>query len=285
MADMSQGNASVLINGDSTRCLDFADRGLQYGDGIFSTVSVRNGIPLFLSRHLARLQTDALSLSIPFPDIRVLTDEAYRLCAHHPESVLKIMLTRGMGGRGYRFIEQGKATRILCSHPKPDYPEEIWKKGVKARVCDLRLGINPRLAGIKHLNRLEQVLARAEWIDDDISEGLLMDHEGFLVEGVMSNVFLAREGFLRTPLLDRCGVAGVMRGLVLEAARELGLTVEESRLRLDEAIGADELFLTNSVIGVWPVRALDDKQFPVGEITRLLAERIHAMAGEEPKCA
>lgn len=283
MAALTQGSVSVLINGEDTCCLDVADRGLQYGDGVFTTLTVSQGVPLFLSRHLQRLQTDSSRLGIPFPGCAVLLAEVRRLSFLHPQGILKIMLTRGAGGRGYRSLESGMGTRILSVHPMPDYPAELKEQGVKVRLCTLRLGLNPRLGGIKHLNRLEQVLARAEWQDEDVREGLLLDYEGFLVEGVMSNVFLIREGRLRTPLLDRCGVAGVMRGLVLEAARDLGIAVEEARLLPEEAVDADGIFLTNSVIGIWPVCALDGKAFPVGGCIRQLARRIDAIGVEELK--
>ncbi len=278
---ISEGSPTAIVNGENTRFLDIADRGLQYGDGIFTTLSVQEGVAIFLDRHLARLQADAMRLNIPFPGHAVLTEEVLRIGDIHPRCVLKIMLTRGAGGRGYRCLEQSYGTRILSAHPKPDYPKSIRESGVQARFCDIRLGLNPRLAGIKHLNRLEQVLARAEWGDEGIREGLMLDHEGFLVEGVMSNVFLARDGLLRTPLLERCGVAGVMRGLVLESAPLLGLAVEEARILTEEALSADEIFLTNSVIGLWPVSLLDGKKFPVGSITRLLTRRIDDMAARE----
>jgi 4-amino-4-deoxychorismate lyase len=281
MAAIPQTSVSSLINGEAQLCLDVADRGLHYGEGVFTTLAVRRGVPLFLSRHLARLEADAARLGLPFPGVAILAEESRRLAACHPDSVLKIILTGGAGGRGYRRPEQGLGTRILAAHPLPVYPPDIKQQGVKARVCGLRLGLNPRLAGIKHLNRLEQVLARAEWGDDGIREGLLLDYEGFLVEGVMSNVFLVSAGRLRTPLLDRCGVAGVMRGLVLAASRDTGLPVEEARIPLAEALSADEIFLSNSVIGLWPVSGLEGRTFPVGAITRLLADKIDAWADAE----
>lgn len=281
MTAITQDSVSVLINGEATRCLDFADRGLHYGDGVFTTLMVAHGSPLFLSRHLGRLQADAFRLGIPFPGRLVLLEEVGLLASLHPHCVLKIILTRGAGGRGYRYQESGAGTRLLSAHPLPDYPLELKSRGVRARFCGLRLGINPRLAGIKHLNRLEQILARAEWQDEDIREGLLLDYEGFLVEGVMSNVFLVCEGRLRTPLLDRCGVAGVMRGLVLEAARDMGFQAEEARLLPEDALGADGVFLTNSVIGIWPVYALEDKAFTIGTAIQQLASRIEAMAAED----
>jgi 4-amino-4-deoxychorismate lyase len=281
MSVVSDGLPTVMINGEITRFLNSADRGLHYGDGVFTTLSVLGGVPVFLSRHLARLQADAGRLNIPFPGHSVLTDEARRISGLHTESVLKITLTHGAGGRGYRRSERNIGTRIIGVHPKPNYPESITEEGVEARVCEIRLGFNSRLAGSKHLNRLEQVLARAEWDDEHIREGLMLDYEGFLIEGVMSNVFLVRDGVLLTPLLDRCGVSGVMRGLVLDAARELGLQVVQARILPEEAMNADELFLTNSVIGLWPVCLLDGKKIPLGSMSRLLSLHITRMAASD----
>ncbi|MDD5034779.1 MAG: aminodeoxychorismate lyase [Methylococcaceae bacterium] len=273
--------ASALIDGEAKRCVDFADRGLQYGDGIFSTLPLVAGFPLLLGRHLDRLQRDAGRLKIPFPDRSNLLQEALRLASFNPEGVLKILLTRGVGGRGYRLPQRGETTRILSVHPRPGYPDETRTRGVRVRWCELRLGINPRLAGIKHLNRLEQVLARAEWDDERILEGLMRDEEGFLVEGVMSNVFLVQGGRLLTPLIDRCGVAGVMRALVMELARQAGLAVEETRILPRQAWEAEELFLTNSVNGIWPVCGLEEKPFEPGAITRMLSRRLEALIGSE----
>jgi len=274
-------SVSAFVNGEDTRCLDVGDRGLHYGDGVFTTLRVVRGVPVFLSQHLRRLQTDAKRLGIHFPDQPTMLGEIHRLSSANPQSVLKIMLTRGFGGRGYRVPAIAKTTRILSAHPLPDYPPDLNRIGIKARFCALRLGLNPCLAGIKHLNRLEQILARSEWEDGDIREGLMLDYEGFLVEGVMSNVFLVRDGRLRTPLLDRCGVAGVMRGLVIEEAKALGIEAEELRLLPADVFDADEVFVTNSVIGIWPVCELDGKPLPLGEHTRQLARRIEALADAE----
>ena len=277
-ADVEIELPSVMVNGENTRLLDIADRGLSYGDGVFTTLCMQQGIPLFLDRHLARLQGDASRLSIPFPGLEVLSAEARKLAALNPEGILKIILTRGIGGRGYRCPQQPKGTRILSVHPKPDHPPANQASGVRARFCATRLGFNPRLAGIKHLNRLEQVIARAEWEDDGIGEGLLLDQDGSVVEGIASNVFLVCGGALRTPLLDRCGVAGTMRKLVMEAAQGLGITVEQARIPPEAALTADEIFVTNSVIGLWPVNQLNGKRFSVGGTTRLLARRIQQLS-------
>jgi 4-amino-4-deoxychorismate lyase len=128
--------------------------------------------------------------------------------------------------------------------------------GAVLRVCDLRLGLQPRLAGIKHLNRLENVLARAEWSDPAIHEGLLLDQDGWVISGCMSNLFVVRAGELHTPCLARCGVAGVTRARLMRLAAEAGMRVQEVDLDLAALLAADELFLTNSLIGLWPVARL-----------------------------
>jgi 4-amino-4-deoxychorismate lyase len=259
---------TMLVNGEPICRVEASDRGVQYGDGVFTTLPVRSGIPVFLGFHLDRLERDCLRLAIPFPNRELLIREACLLCASWSEAVLKIQITRGSGGRGYRPPDEAVPTRVLGIHPPPDYPPELAREGVAVRFCRTRLGINPALAGLKHMNRLEQILARAEWPLGEIREGLMLDAEGQVTEGTMTNLFLVKDGRIATPSLDRCGVAGVMRALVMEGAAQLGRAVEERRIGPDELDGADELFLTNSVIGVWPVRHLEQRAYPVGPLTR-----------------
>ncbi|CAL1239627.1 aminodeoxychorismate lyase [Candidatus Methylocalor cossyra] len=271
----------ALVNGDPTSRVEVWDRGFQYGDGVFTTLRVRSGIPLFLDHHLARLERDCRRLALPFPNTPGLIREVRSLCEIWPEGVLKVLLTRGGGGRGYRCPDRVQGTRVLSMHPVPDYPPTIYEHGVEVRFCHTRLGINPSLAGIKHLNRLEQVLARAEWSGTDIHEGLMLDVEGWVVEGTMTNLFLVLGETLHTPLLDRCGVAGVMRSLVLKAAAELGLPSQERRLRPEDLEAAEELFLTNSVIGIWPVRRLAAKTYRIGPVTREISRWVAKKIQEE----
>jgi len=259
---------TTLVNGQPTRCVDVADRGFQYGDGTFTTVAVRQGIPLFWPLHLARLDRDCRKLLIPFPGGACLEPDMRTLCTAQPEGVLKIQISRGIGGRGYRVPEPARVTRVLSMHPLPDYPPELWTNGVEARLCESRLSINPGLAGIKHMNRLEQILARAEWSAEEIREGIMLDAEGYVAEGTMSNVFLVKNGLLFTPKIDRCGVAGVMRSLAIAAALENGVAVAESRVTLEELYAADEVFLTNCVIGLWPVNRCEARTYGVGPVTR-----------------
>jgi len=259
-----------LLNGERRHCIDASDRGFHYGDGLFETFEVLDGKPLFFERHCQRLQQGCQALLIPCPDFDVLRAEAWALAGDSRRAVLKLIVTRGSGGRGYRQPQPISPTRLFSLHPHPAYPETWQNQGIDLRLCHKRLALNPDLARIKHLNRLEQVLARAEWSDDDIQEGLMLDAEGFVVEGTMSNVFIVKQGEILTPCLDRCGIAGIVRGLLFDAAESLALTLRETRLTLDDVHDADELFLSNAVIGLWPVKRFEQRRFDVGPVTRRL---------------
>jgi 4-amino-4-deoxychorismate lyase len=233
---------------------------LHYGDGVFETLAVLDGEPLLWDRHCARLKQGCERLGIPAPDQTTLRAEADELCAQAGRVVLKIIITRGPGGRGYRPPELPDPTRILSLHPYPGYPTDLSIQGVSIRLCATRLGRNPALAGIKHCNRLEQVLARREWADPAIAEGVMLDTEGQVVEGTMSNIFMIYKDILLTPSLENCGVSGVVRGLVLELAVAHKVRSEVREIGLEELRKADEVFLTNSVIGIWPVSRLMDQR-------------------------
>jgi 4-amino-4-deoxychorismate lyase len=270
----------VLINGRATDAISSLDRGLWYGDGVFETIAVQDGRPRFWLRHLARLTAGCGRLGIPRPEGQCLLDEALKLIPDVDRGVLRIIVTRGCGGRGYRPAGTAPPTRVMQLHPWPDYPERCRVSGVRVRLCRLRLGQNPALAGIKHLNRLEQVLARAEWDDPAIMEGLLLDGEGRLVEGTMSNLFLIRDGVLMTPDLNRCGVAGVLRTVVMELAVGVSMPLRVGAFGLDDLGEADEVFLTNSLIGIWPVIAIEKRAYPKGDLTHRLQELLADLASD-----
>lgn len=259
---------TTLINGVPATCIDVHDRGFHYGDGLFETFAVSNGGPALWDRHMQRLQLGCQRLNFPAIDPALLWGEAMSLLSGNAisgsggvaQGVLKIIVTRGGGGRGYRapspssVLATGGATRILALYPWPDYPAAFWSEGVTVRVCATRLGWCPALAGIKHLNRLEQVLARSEWDDASVPEGLMLDIQGNVIEGTMTNLFVVRHGQLLTPDVSQCGVAGVMRSWILAWARVAGIPSAVTAVTLDMVSSADEVFLCNSVIGLWPVR-------------------------------
>jgi len=244
---------SIWINGRRGTVIDCRDRGLQYGDGLFETMRVRRRRIRLLELHFERLAEGCRRLGI---DIRVaeLEREAAARARQCMDGVLKLILTRGRGERGYRPTGKERYTRVLSLHALP--PSLALPKPVRVRLCHTRLGLNPDLAGLKTLNRLESVLARAEWRDERIWEGLMRDVEGTVVCGTMSNVFLRRGSTLMTPALDRCGIAGVMRRWVLEQAKELRLRVWQGRLPVEAFRDAEEVFMTNAVAGVVPVGRL-----------------------------
>lgn len=268
----------VSINGQAEAALPATDRGLVYGDGLFETMRlVRGAVPL-LSRHLARLETSCkrLEIAVEMEQLRAEIDRFLdSLPPAEDSGVIKLIVTRGAGGRGYRAPADSRPTRILIRQPAPDYPAAWWSEGVAVRYCDMRMGANPRLAGMKHLNRLEQVLARMEWSDEDIAEGLMSDAKGRLVEGISTNLFVVSGGRLLTPAIESCGVAGVMRQFILdEAVPQLGISAEVKNCERAVVIAAQEIFLCNAVIGVWPVRKLGDKAWSVGAVTRRIQAHV-----------
>lgn len=262
----------VLINGQEADCLPVGDRGLLYGDGIFSTAGISRGRLELWPRHRARLASACERLGIALPD--PLDAEAEALAAGVERGVLRLTLTRGAGVRGYAPPPDAHPTRILALYPWPAHPEELAEQGVAIRVCETRLAIQPALAGLKTLNRLEQVLARSEWSDPGIREGLMLDTEGRVVEGTFTNLFWCRGGQLFTPALARCGIAGVMRAEILALAGEFDLSVAVGDFELDAVFAADEVFLCNSLIRIWPVSRLANRTWPVGPWTRRLQQAL-----------
>jgi 4-amino-4-deoxychorismate lyase len=261
--------------------VDPCDRGLQYGDGLFETMALVDGRVRRLELHMARLEEGCARLGIAFPGKEAVLSDISQLAAHPVAGtgrrVVKIIVTRGAGGRGYRG-EDGKSTRIASVHAWPDTPTDWASQGVVIRLCALTLADQPILAGLKHLNRLEQVLARREWHDELIAEGLLRNPRGHVVCGTMSNLFAASAGRLLTPRLDRSGVAGTVRAWILEWARRAAVPCEEIELNVEDLLRADEVFLTNAIVGLWPVTRLDDRQWPgqwpVGPLARRLLEAL-----------
>ena len=266
---------SILVNGHSLSQVSILDRGFQFGDGLFETIRISSGLPQYWQQHINRLFSGCDRLGIPGPDKNLLQSEAMALCENIEEGVLKIIVTRGSGGRGYTLPAEINATRVLACFPLPDYPAEYWNDGVALKICETRLGMNPSLAGIKHLNRLEQILARAELNDANYQEGLMLDTENNVIEGTMTNLFCVRDGELLTPDLSRCGVKGIIRDQVIKAAKEMGIDMHETTITLQALYNSDEIFICNSVIHIWPVRQLDAHEFMIGPITQRVTQQLN----------
>ncbi len=264
----------VAVPGASVPVLE---RGLHYGDGLFETIACTDGQPQLLERHLRRLSQGCERLGLDAGDGATLMREVRELASSSSRAIIKLLLVRGAAlARGYALAGGERSRRIALRYAWPAEETAGQEEGLRVRLAKLRLGENPALAGIKHCNRLEQVLARREWTDPRIAEALMFSSSGALVSGTMSNVFLVRGSKLLTPLIDRCGVEGVMRGLVLEIAAAAGLAAQQCRLDAADLAAAEELFLTNALTGIRPVRELEGARRARGPVTRDLQARLAA---------
>lgn len=256
----------MLVNGDGDARIAANDRGLLYGDGLFETILFADGVAPLWARHMARLARGCTRLSLPPPEADVLAREAAKAVEGMPRAIVRITLTRGSGARGYVLPQNAECTRIVAAFDPPFIPSDWYVRGIRVRFGELRLAMQPQLAGIKHLNRLEQVLARAEWNDPEMVEALLFDERDHLISATAANVFIARGGKLMTPALDRCGVAGVAREVVLAHHPD----AEVREIDREELMQADEIFLSSSVRGILPVRELAGHVFQPGVFARAM---------------
>ncbi|MDG1642693.1 aminodeoxychorismate lyase [Klebsiella huaxiensis] len=260
-----------MINGTESETLAVNDRGVQFGDGCFTTARIIGGRVQFLPAHLARLQTTCERLLITFSDWKVLAEEMQRLAQPCQEGVLKVMITRGAGGRGYSTVGCTNPTRILSVSPYPAHYARWREEGVSVSLSPMQLGRNPSLAGLKHLNRLEQVLIRSHLEQMDADEALVLDSEGWLTECCAANVFW-RKGFdVFTPRLDQAGVNGIMRQHILATLAPSPFRVVEVTTRPDALREADEVLICNALMPLVPVRRWDDTCWSARELYHFLA--------------
>ena len=265
----------TLIDGQAAAPDWLADRACQFGDGLFETVAVVSGRPCLWRAHLARLAEGCRRLRLPAPDAGLLRREVSDLCRGQDRAVLKLLWSAGRSARGYRRPPAAQGQRVLQLHPwaGPDY-----RRGWRVRLCSHRHGDNPTLAGIKHLNRLDQVLARAEW-DQEHDEGIMLDQSGQAVSGTMSNLFLQRGDELLTPPVARAGIEGVVRALLIDCADQAGERVRIEPIGPADLYAADGLYLSNSLIGVVRVAGFEDRDYdpavPVPASVMLARELCH----------
>jgi 4-amino-4-deoxychorismate lyase len=249
-----------LVDGVPGDLVSIRDRGMQYGDGLFETMRCEHGRLRWFERHLARLTLGCERLGLAAPDGALLRAEAQFLAGSAPRALVKVMLTRGVAtARGYRPAGDERGTRIVSAHDWPAAGSEEFRVG----LSDVGLGINPAIAGIKHLNRLEQVLAQRAAGQLGLHEVLMATAAGEVVCGSMSNLFVWRDDVLLTPPVDQCGVAGVMRSLVFDAAARLGLAVRVEPLPAAALASARAMFVTNIRLGVQPVHWYEGRRLAV----------------------
>jgi 4-amino-4-deoxychorismate lyase len=251
-------NTPTWINGCATDQLTSADRGLQYGDGLFETITCIDGRPRWLALHLQRLRRGCERLQLPFADFEALGAEIAAMAIDAGRCIVKLILTRGPARRrGYRPDGSESPTRILTRHEWP--VEAASVTDFRVGISSVRLGMNPLLAGLKHLNRLEQVMAQSAMRDAPLEEVLMLSSAGQVIGGSMSNVFFADDSGLFTPALEDCGVAGIMRQLVCQAAMAAGTAVQVRAVDPRELPRVREAFVTNVRWGVQSITALDGR--------------------------
>ncbi|MBX2850095.1 MAG: aminodeoxychorismate lyase [Acidiferrobacterales bacterium] len=266
---MQQIPPTSWVNGVAEGQISIFDRGLMYGQSLFETmVCEQQGVLLF-EAHLDRLQRGCNTLGIDL-NITLLKDEISAAAEHVSNTaVLRASVTMGEGGRGYKNPDQPKPNRIVSLHEYPDYPTAYYHDGIELGVADMRLAAQPYLAGLKHGNRLEQLIARAQW-QVDWQEALLLDMQDNLIEATQSNVFIVVDGELLTPDLSQSGVAGVMRNFILQNSKEIGVDCRIVPLSIADIESADEVIVCNSVIGLWPVKQFQQTAFGDFQISQKL---------------
>ena len=274
-----------LVNGELKSTVSCLDRGLQFGDGLFETIAVRNGEIMHWLEHWRRLSVGCRRLFIPEPDESNLVNEIRSLIKGQNQQVIKLIYTRGESKRGYKFDKMfsqqpfnSGPSRILSCSDWPEFNPDNAVEGIALFECLTRLAHQPLLAGLKHLNRLENVLARNEWQDDIYAEGLMCDVNGLVMEGTMSNLFMVNQGKLYTADLSFCGVAGITRQRILRLANQENIEANICEIKKETLFSADEIFVCNSLIGIWPVKQIADKYFSTKKednpITRLMQQSI-----------
>lgn len=270
------GDFRAWVDGIESGTLPVDDRGLQYGDGLFETILVRARTARFLDAHLARLTRGLARLGIKFADADALLHEIARATSLAPAlAVLKIIVTRGSGPRGYSPSGCVLPRRIVMLFDSPASPDP--GAGVDLRIATIRAACQPTLAGLKHLNRLESVLAAMEPEHAAHFDSLLLGPAGQLVGGTMTNVFVVHEGRVSTPPASEGGVAGVMRSVVLRECEALGFPATERRLTLTDLGAADEVFVTNARVGVVPARRVGEHAFRMHDTALRLRHHIEAL--------
>lgn len=260
-----------LINGTWQDSLAANDRAIQFGDGCFTTARVNNGEIQLLDAHLNRLADACVRLGIPLPDRNLLSEEMRAVANAHPLAVLKVVITRGAGGRGYSAAGCASPNRLLSISPYPAFYHPWRELGITLTQSPVRLGRNPLLAGLKHLNRLEQVLIRQHLDASPAHEAVVLDSEGWLIECCAANLFWRKGQRIFTPRLDQAGVNGLMRQHILALLAQSPWQVEEVSALVSELETADEVFICNALMPLVPVNQAMHTRFSSRDAYRYLA--------------
>ncbi|KAB0874013.1 aminodeoxychorismate lyase [Cronobacter muytjensii] len=256
----------LLINGLDQDCLPAADRAVQFGDGCFTTARVRDGVVIMLEQHLARLREGCERLVIAMPDASALRNEMMQAAQGQGSAVVKVIITRGAGSRGYGIAGCGAPTRIVSRAAYPTFYHDWRARGIRLALSPVRLGRNPHLAGIKHLNRLEQVLIRAHLEQTPADEALVLDSEGWVTECCAANLFWRKGKAVFTPRLDQAGVDGLMRRHIIGLLNQSAWRLSEINAPFSALEEADEVFICNALMPLVPVREIGGHAYASREL-------------------
>lgn len=263
----------IMVNGTWQDSIAVLNRGLHYADGLFETIKMQQGKPQFWQRHLRRLQHGCQALGLVCPAENSLYAELQQVSASWPMAVAKIILARRWQGRGYYAQRPSETERIVLASAYQPPTASQYATGWRLRICQTPASINAKLAGIKHLARLEQVMARSEW-QDTYDEGIMLNPFGQIIEATSANIFFIYKETLLSPDLSNSGVKGILRELVLEQAKSLGISTVIRDIPLNEISDFSEVFICNSLIGIMPIRQIDSYSYNVGDLTQELKEGV-----------
>jgi 4-amino-4-deoxychorismate lyase len=263
------------MNGTFNKISPF-DRAFQYGDGIFRTFVVVNKKPLHWKHHYKKIVEDCLAMKITPPKEKDLLSDIQSLFKSKKKLVGKFIISRGESERGYKFNKDISHNRYLIKTQMPSYPKEYFKVGVNLYVCEQKL--NPCiLSGVKHLNRLENIMARQEWKRDHYADGILLDQNGHVIECISSNIFMRIGKTIFTPKIDHVGIKGVTRELIIKISAELGFRIKEMTFDLNKLLESDEVFITNSLFGVLQVKKIKNKTWQHQELASLFNQSLESL--------
>jgi len=245
------------------------DRGFLLGDGIFETLRSYRGEPYFLDRHVRRLRASARTLNITgIPRLAKLCKVVKELLERSglQDAYIRITLSRGTGGE-LGLVETISPTLFIFVRPLAAYPREWYRRGIKVVVSKVRRSADSPVWRLKVLSYLESLWAREEARKQGAQEALFLNTNGYVAEGATTNIFFVEGGELLTPTLQANILPGVTREVVLEICRDEGVPCQEGLFTLEDLERADEVFLTNSLMGVMPVGKVESARFRVSPRT------------------
>ena len=258
-------NVISFVDGQAAKTISIDDRGLAYGDGCFTAALVKHGEIVMLAQHIERLVQQSQQLGLPKFDSIALVNTLHDISADIDIAIVKVMITCGSGGRGYSRLGVQQAKVIVSLHDYPVFYPQWQQQGITVGTSTLQLGINPMLAGIKHLNRLEQVLLRAE-LDKRTEDDLIVtDINGHIIECCSANVFWLKAGQWHTPSLTTAGVAGLMRANLLLN----NPNIQQGQYVLDDLDNVVAMFISNAILGIVPVKIFNGQQLDISAVANM----------------